>query len=116
MGYNSAHVHHIFPVADIYSLCWELLREWGLYDYDRDDEENREKMNHAFAVIYTLMFLDLNNLTTLCTEHHKLIHAADKRKHERGYPPVYEVARTYWANFWDWADREHYTKKLTDFF
>lgn len=110
---NTAHIHHIFPVKDIYKLCWELIREWNLYDYDRDDVEARKKMNHVFAVLYTLMFLDLNNLTTYCTECHKLVHAADNRGQ---WYPNYYVPRTYWANFWDMAHREHYTKKLTDWF
>ena len=112
-GRHVAACHHKFPVKKIFRLCWDLIKEWGLYDYDRDDVEARKKMNHTFSVLYTLLYLDVNNLFTYCPEHHKLIHAADNRSR---WSPNYYVPRTYWANFWDMAHREHYTKKLTDWF
>jgi len=104
---NTAHVHHIFPVKKIRRLSWDLVYEWGIED------EQRLKV---FSRVYTLMFLDPNNLISYCTEHHKMIHAADGRKHDYPAEPVYKVARTFWANFWEWARRDHYTRTLDQFF
>lgn len=110
-GRHTAECHHKFPVAEIYKLTWDLMSEWGL---DMRKEAGNSKI---FATVYTLLYLDVNNLLTYCPEHHKMIHAADRRAtniYDYGAP--YEVARTYWAKFWDMANREHYTKKLDEWF
>ena len=63
--------HHVIPVIDLNTLAYELtwkhpewvdLPEW--------------KKRRGFAIIYTLLVHDINNLVTLCSECHKKRHAS----------------------------------------
>jgi 5-methylcytosine-specific restriction endonuclease McrA len=60
-----AEVHHIVSVADFWDISWKLVKEWGL-----PEERTKE-----WAKTYTLLYLDTNNLITLCVECHDKVHA-----------------------------------------
>lgn len=107
---NRAECHHIMHVKEIFYFCWDLIKTWIV-----EDEMFKPEIKRIFAKIYTLMYLDMNNLETLCFDCHNMVHAADNRsiKHVVNN---YSVAPTYWANFWRWAEKDRVTKTLDQFF
>ena len=63
--------HHVIPVKDLWNIAWDSVfenNEWALVS---DNDKAR-----GYAIIYTLLVHDINNLVTLCSKCHKLEHAA----------------------------------------
>ena len=69
-------VHHIIPVIELNELATVVVNEWG-YDYN----ENRQKHMQIWARAYTCLFLDPNNLITLCFDCHNKVHAGEIQLH-----------------------------------
>lgn len=122
-GDEVSECHHKIPIKLLHRITVDTVIDvpfeelhWkrGSYDPKGPKELERVAMTRAFAVVYTLLFLDVNNLETLCHDHHAMKHAADNRK--QTWRPPYEVASTYWANFWKRAHRDLYSRTLDDFF
>ena len=67
--------HHIIPVVDLHDLAYQVVRRNP--DWDQVSEIDKRR---GFAVMYTLLVHDINNLVTLCPACHKKRHAA-KPKH-----------------------------------
>ena len=119
-----AEIHHMLPVRDLWRLAWDVIKgipleelHWRKSCWDHfEDEKQMEQtaMLRAFAIVYTILYLDINNLKTLCTKCHDVVHSADYRNQEHVNP--FDVAPTYWANFWRWAKLDRVTKSLDDFF
>jgi len=114
--------HHDFPVRKMWRLAWDIVLEadfkdlrWRRSCYDPKDPKQLKHIaqGRAFAILYTLLFLDVNNLQTLCHDCHAMKHAADNRT---SWQPPYEVVPTYWAKFWGWAYLDQITRTLDDFF
>jgi len=63
--------HHVIPVAELHTIAYRAVRRNP--DWDQVSEEDKR---HGFAVIYTLLVHDINNLVSLCSACHKLMHAA----------------------------------------
>jgi len=105
-GRYVAECHHIFPVKDIWKLTWDLIAEWGIPEGPRQQR--------VYAVVYTLLFLDVNNLVTYCPDHHKLIHSADMRK--SNWVPGYNIVTLKWIQFWKLNLRLASTRSLDEFF
>lgn len=95
-------VHHRTPVRKLHRIAVEAMMKYK--------PEHRKR---AFAVIYTLLFLDVNNLVALCNKCHNLKHAADNRSHRSVF---YKVAPTYWGNFWEWAEHDRTVTTLDEYF
>lgn len=118
-----AEIHHMVPVRKLWRLAWDVVNlpleelHWRKSCWDRFDNEKQMKQTatrRAFAIIYAILYLNVNNLKTLCTKCHDIVHSADYRNQERINP--FTVAPTYWANFWRWAEYDRVTKTLDDFF
>jgi len=65
-------VHHIIPVVELNSLANVVVKEWG-YDFNED----RRTYMQVWARVYTTLFLDPNNLITLCFDCHNKVHAGE---------------------------------------
>lgn len=107
-GDSAAECHHIKSVSYLNTEAVEavyLNTQWENID--------KETKRHWWAVFYTILYLDINNLQTLCGECHKMVHKADLRNQKRENP--FKVARTHWNGFWEHNDRIRYTRKLEDF-
>lgn len=110
-GYKSrSEIHHIMHVKEIWLFCWDMVGEWT-----QIGEIQKSQTKRIFAKIYTLMYLDMNNLETLCFSCHNMVHAADNRS-KRHLINQFEIAPTYWTNFWKWAEKDKITKTLDEFF
>jgi len=122
-GDEGAEIHHVIPVRDLWRLAWDIAMEppfeelhWKRSYWDPEDKTQLEATarERVFARIYAILYLDVNNLQTLCIKCHDMVHSADYRNQGRINP--FTVAPTYWANFWRWAFLERVTKTLDDFF
>jgi len=123
-GRPVAEIHHVIPVRDLARLPWDVVKGIPLEELHWrkscwDNFEDKKQMEHtamsrASAIIYTILYLDINNLRTLCTKCHDVVHSADYRN--QGHVNPFDVAPTYWANFWRWAKLDGVTKTLDDFF
>ena len=80
-GYNNTNtdrshelgeVHHIIPVAELFTLANTVVKEWG-YDWEID----KTAYMRVRARVYTALFLDFNNLITLCFDCHNKVHAGE---------------------------------------
>lgn len=69
-GYHQGEVHHIIPVAAIWDISWKVVREWG---YTNETLGYR----NLWAKVYTALFMDPNNLITLCINCHNKVHAGE---------------------------------------
>jgi len=67
---NTWDCHHIIPVKELYNLSINTV-----YKNHHWDGLNTDKKNHGWAIIYTLLIHDINNLITLCPACHKREHA-----------------------------------------
>ena len=63
--------HHIIPVKELYNLSINVV-----YKNHQWDGLNMDEKNHGWAVIYTLLVHDINNLITLCPKCHKKEHTS----------------------------------------
>ena len=99
--------HHVKYASGLWGVAFDAVYN------DEWKEVDDETKSHWFAVFYTILYLDLNNLITLCTDCHKMIHAADLRNQKDENP--FKVARTHWNGFWEHNDRIRYTRTLEDF-
>jgi len=63
--------HHVIPVAELHTIAYNVA--YMNPDWDNISEADKRH----FAVIYTLLVHDINNLVTLCSTCHKLEHAAN---------------------------------------
>jgi len=122
-GHNVCESHHMVPVRELWRLAWDVVYDvpleqlhWrrGCYDPTDPEELYQRARRRAFSLIYTLLFLDVNNLKTYCVKCHDIVHSADMRTQTWSNP--FEVAPTYWANFWIWAKRDRFTRTLDQFF
>ena len=121
-GEDGAEIHHIIPVRELWRLAWDVAMEppfeelhWRKSYWDPDKTRlEAVARERAFALVYALLYLDINNLQTLCIKCHNIVHSADYRNQSR--VNLFMVAPTYWANFWRWAERDRVTKTLDDFF
>lgn len=107
-GDDVANCHHIKSVIYLSRIVTEAIlvnSEWEHID--------RDTKNHWWAKIYTILYLDINNLTTLCFKCHKMVHAADYRNQNKENP--FMVARTKWGRFWKHNDALIYSRTLEDF-
>ena len=89
-SFETVECHHDpLQAHQIHSLAWTLVNSWelkdlhwkrGAYDhmYADNDEETLAK-RRVFAVVYTLLYLDMNNLRSLCPKCHKKAHAAQPK-------------------------------------
>ena len=62
-------IHHVFPVKEIILLTYDVINEWKEKGWLLDKDRNR-----GWCIIYALLYLDINNLITLCPTCHKKIH------------------------------------------
>jgi len=65
-------VHHIIPVVELNSLATAVIKEWGYNFY-----EDRKSYDRVWARVYATLFLDFNNLITLCFDCHNKVHAGE---------------------------------------
>ena len=72
LDYNKTwECHHVIHYAKLHTLAYDLVyrsKEWK--DVSLEDKER------GWAIIFTLLVLDINNLVTLCQKCHKKRHAA----------------------------------------
>jgi len=106
-GDESVQCHHVVPVRELQGIIYDTV-----YNDDWSDVSDEIK-NLWFCRFYVMLYLDINNLITLCFRCHKMIHAADLRSQYRGNP--FMVARTKWGGFWKKIDEIKYTRTLEDF-
>ena len=85
-------VHHIIPVADLWDLAWVVVEEWGY-------TELTDKRKQVWAKIYSALFLDPNNLITLCFKCHTLVHAG-KIKLEAGQGSEATTVKNIRSRWW----------------
>ena len=102
-----AQCHHIIPVKDLHWVAYDAVK--GEYW----DEFDKESITYWFVKFYTMLYLDINNLTTLCHKCHKMVHRADLRNQKRFNE--FKVARTKWGGFWKLNEASRYTRTLEDF-
>jgi len=60
--------HHIIPVAKLHTIASREVLDW--------EQTSEEEKRRGYAILYTLLVHDINNLVTLCSKCHKLMHAA----------------------------------------
>lgn len=70
--------HHVIPVNKLRRLARDVIYRNPECSHMSEDEKN-----HAWAVVYTLLILDINNLITLCPKCHKKEHSRKKRLNQR---------------------------------
>lgn len=106
-GDGVAACHHVVYVSELWRVAYDAVfnDDWS--------EIDKETKSHWYAVFYTILYLDMNNLITLCTDCHKMIHAADLRNQALKNP--FKIARTKWNGFWDQVHQLEYTRTLEDF-
>lgn len=76
LNYNGTwDCHHVIPIVDLNCLSYNIT-----YKHEDWRDLPEWKKSRGFAIIYTLLAHDINNLVTLCSECHKKRHAA-KPKH-----------------------------------
>ena len=64
--------HHIISVTDINHIASVLTRAWGYVEEDDKGEYVfTEREMRVWSKLYTALFMDMNNLVTLCHECHK---------------------------------------------
>ena len=63
--------HHVIPVKELWHIAWTSVFENS--DWENASDKDKAK---GYAIIYTLLVHDINNLITLCPECHKIEHAA----------------------------------------
>ena len=63
--------HHIVPVETLREIAWDAV--YGNPQWNECDKKTKDR---GWAIIYTLLIHDINNLITLCPECHKKEHAA----------------------------------------
>jgi len=122
-GLYTMECHHRIYVQEIWRIAWDVMKSWSLeelrwkrayYDNFKDEKDlERTARFRVFAVVYTLLFLNMNNLETLCPKCHDMKHSADKRN--QNWRPGYSVAPTYWGKFWDDVDQMAKQKSLFDY-
>lgn len=106
-GESVTATHHVKYASTLWGVAFDAV-------YNDDWEEvDQETKSHWFAVFYTILYLDHNNLITLCYDCHKMVHKADLRNQK--WKPPFKVARTKWNGFWDQIERLSYTKTLEEF-
>jgi len=81
--------HDPLQAHQIHSLAWTLVNSWEFKDlhwkrgaFDdmyADKDEEKLARRRVFARVYTLLYLDMNNLKSLCPECHKKAHAAQPK-------------------------------------
>ena len=121
-GGDVAEIHHITPVRELWGTAWEAASapmeelHWRRSSHDPEDPAELEATarRRVFALVYTILYLDINNLKTLCVPCHDIVHTADLRNQTRQNP--FEVAPTYWARFWAAAERTRTERTLDEFF
>lgn len=92
-GEEVAHAHHVKAVSQLWGVAFDAVYN------DEWNEVDPETRSYWHAVFYTILYLDINNLITLCTGCHQMVHKADLRNTKRVNP--FKVARTKWNGFWD---------------
>lgn len=80
--------HHIIPPDTLRQLAWEVTREIP-------DEKEQDRW---FQRLYAMLYLDVNNLKTLCVKCHDIVHSADNRHKE--IEDCFVLAPTKWLGFW----------------
>jgi len=63
--------HHIIPVSELWKTAWDSVFDNPDWATVSDEDKMR-----GYAIIYTLLAHDVNNLVTLCPDCHKLEHTA----------------------------------------
>ena len=106
-GKGAAECHHVKAVSWLWGVAWDAVFNDDWADIEADTK------SHWFAVFYTILYLDINNLITLCYDCHKMVHAADLRNQKWENP--FKVARTKWGGFWDQIEIMKCTRTLEDF-
>jgi len=106
-GKEVAACHHVIPVRELHGIAYDAVYndDWG--------DVPAEIKSLWFCRFYVMLYLDINNLITLCFKCHKMIHAADLRSQYRGNP--FMVTETKWMGFWKKIDEIKYTRILEDF-
>lgn len=95
--------HHIKRPHELKMLAWDVTKYI----------EDRKKQLHWFNKIYAMLYLDINNLMTLCVECHDKVHAADYRNQSRVNP--FRVAQTKWGGFWKNIEFNTYQRTLENY-
>jgi len=72
VGLRTAEIHHIISQIKLKNLAWEATKEI-------DDVEKRR---YWFFKLYAMLYLDVNNLQTLCQKCHKQIHKTRTNEEE----------------------------------
>lgn len=107
-GKEAASCHHIKPVKKLRGMAVDAVF----------NDENRkhipdEKKEYWYCRFYAMLYLDINNLITLCSNCHNIAHAADNRNQSHLNP--FKVARTKWGGFWKQIEVMQRTRTLEDF-
>ena len=68
-------IHHVFPVKEIINLTRNVVNKWVEMGWLEKEQQNR-----VWCIIYAIMYLDINNLITLCPTCHKKKHGKKEPK------------------------------------
>jgi len=104
-------MHHIEAVGYLKQVAWEVTEEI-------EDEKQR---GHWFWKLYAMLYLDINNLKTLCEKCHKKVSVSQIRKASSGYgayiklSDVFEQYPNRWKRFLRLIRIIRSHKSLTDF-
>jgi len=75
LNYGGGEVHHIIPVRDLYWFVWDELKKDPDFEKLSEEEQQRARLR-AYAFLHN----HPDNLLFLCHEHHKMVHAAERRR------------------------------------
>lgn len=106
-GKDVTNCHHVKPVNELWGVAWDAVH------HDEWEQVPTEAKTYWYCRFYVMLYLDINNLITLCPVCHKMIHSADLRNQLRINP--FKVARTKWGGFWNQIEIMKCTRTLEEF-